>query len=207
MKWPWEKQFHLIGSGTELRFALVATDKFDAATGLANTYWIQAFRFSTWDHPKYGEEKIDQAFAEQMIANFQANTYGQDLPIDFEHGEDSSKGLQTAGWIRDMQLRDDGLYYLVEFTKDAVDEIKDGKWRYISPAYFSYWTNTETGEKFDNVPSGGAITNRPFFKGMLPLNFSEISATKDDLKEFGEEWKKEYTRLLEEIKTERDKSK
>jgi hypothetical protein len=174
-------------------FAVVETNKLDAIPDVANAYWIQAWRWGEWDHPKYDKVKIDSNFADTLISNFKANVYGQDLPFDFEHGQDASKGLQAAGWIRDMAKRDDGVYYMLEFTADAVAEIKAGKWRYVSPSYVSNWKNAETNEEFTNVPTGGGITNRPYFKGMLPLNFSELYATKDEL----EEWKKEMKAFTE----------
>ena len=187
---PFRKKVrHFHTAEDEQIFAVVETSKLDAVPDVANTYWIQAWRWGAWDHQKYGKVTIDQEFADTLVTNFQANVYGQELPFDFEHGQDASKGLQAAGWVRDMAVRKDGVYYLLEFTADAVGEIKAGKWKYVSPSYLSSWENGETGTTFSNVPTGGGITNRPYFKGMLPLNFSDIYATKDELAEWQREMK------------------
>lgn len=193
----YERKFHTMEE--ETIFSVVETSKLDQVD-VTNTYWVQAWKFGVWDHPKYGKEVVDQQFAEELVANFRANVYGQELPFDYEHGLDPSKGLQAAGWIRDMAVRDDGVYYLLEFTEDAASEIKAGKWKYVSPAYLGKWKNDSTGETFSNVPTGGGITNRPYFKGMLPLNFSEIVIDKS---EWAEDWKREYTAIMVEIDNER----
>ena len=159
-------------------FAVVPATLDEPGT-LQNTYWVQAWKFGHFDTP-YGERDIDAKFANDLVNNFKANTYGQDLPIDFEHGEDGAKGLQAAAWIRDMRIGNDAVYYLLEFTDDAISEIRAGKWRYFSPSFFPAWRNKETDQVNENVPIGGAITNRPFFKGMAPLNFSELYELRED---------------------------
>lgn len=184
----------------EAIFSVVEATKLDAVPDVSNTYWVQAWSWNQWDHPKYGKVTVDKEFADELVSNFKANTYGQELPFDFEHGLDPSKGLQASGWIRDMQIRNDGVYYLIEFTEDAANEIKAGKWKYISPAFMSKWRNDATGETFTNVPTGGGITNRPYFKGMLPLNFSEIVIDKTA---WAEDWKREYTEIVNQIDKER----
>jgi len=145
------------------------------ATPQDNTYWIQAWRYGEWEHPAYGTEKITPEFGDVLKTNFDTNVYGQDIPLNFEHGDDPTKGKQAAGWIKEIEPREDGVYYLCEFTEDALNEIKAKKWRYISPEYDD-WMNPETQEVVSSVPMGGALTNRPFFKNMAPLNFSELYA-------------------------------
>jgi hypothetical protein len=184
-------------------FSAVPVDKLLPVEG-TNTYWIQAWRYSSWDHPLYGEVNVDDNFGSQLIQNYRDQVYGQDLPFDFEHGKDPTKGAQASGWIRDMDMRPDGIYYKVEFTEDAIGEIKAGKWKYISPSYSEAWTNDETGESFDNVPTGGALTNRPYFKGMLPLNFSEIDETELDTREFAAEWYQIAHDILADIQLDRE---
>lgn len=139
-----------------------------------NVKWIQAWRYSTWQHPEYGKVEITPQFGQQLKLNFDAGAYGQQLMLDFEHGLDRAKGAQSAADILDIDPRDDGVYYKVAFTDDALREIKERKWKYFSPEYAPEVMNAETEETYENVPTGGALTNRPFFKGMAPLNFSEL---------------------------------
>lgn|SRR5574337_2321 len=140
-----------------------------------NTFWVQSFKLGKWDHPVYGEVVIDSRVADQFIDNFKSNVYGQDLPYLYEHGLDRSKGMKAAGWIRDMEIRDGAIFDKVEFTDVALDEIKSGEWKYISPEYKEIYTNAETGDEHINVRVAGSVTNTPFFKGMAPLNFSDVT--------------------------------
>ncbi len=139
----------------------------------ANVKWVQAWRYSTWEHPQYGTVEITPAVVEQMKGHLENNTFGQDILANYDHGTDPSKGNKAAGKVLDIEAREDGGWYKVEFTPTALKEIEDGEWRYISPEYGD-WMNAETGETFENVPVGLAICNRPFFKNMAPLNFTEL---------------------------------
>lgn len=157
---------------------------------------VQAFRTGKWDHKLYGNVEITPQTFNNMLDNFEKNVYGQDLSINFEHGIDATKGLQAAGWVRKVfKAGTDALSYSIEFTKEALQEIKDGKWRYFSPEYHSEWTDPETGMVYHDVLVGGALTNAPFFKGMPALNFSEYFTEKDEPQEFAD-WSDEYKKSL-----------
>lgn len=145
---------------------------------------VQAFRTGHWDHALYGPVDITPEVFGDMLDNFRNNVYGQDIPITYEHGLDRAKGMQAAGWVRGIHVVGDALKYSIEFTKEAMQEIKAGKWRYFSPEYVDEYTNKETQQTFSNVCVGGSLTNAPFFKGMQPLNFSELFTEVDDPKEF-----------------------
>lgn len=151
-----------------------------------NTYWVQAFRFGKWEHPTYGTIEIDETIAKQFVENFKSNVYDIELPYYYEHGLDPAKGMKRAGLIVDMEIREDGIYDKVKFTDNALTEIKAGEWRYVSPEYVAEWRDPETGNVFTNVRVGGSLTNDAFFKGMAPLNFSEIFATPEELPQKGE---------------------
>ncbi|HEX4920810.1 MAG TPA: phage protease, partial [Candidatus Bathyarchaeia archaeon] len=132
--------------------------------------------------------ELGQKFKE----HFDNNTYGQELQVNYEHGYDVAKGNKAAGWVQDIEPRDDGVYYKVKFTEPALAEIKAGEWKYLSPEY-NDWTNPETGEKHADVPRGLGLSNRPFFKGMASLNFSAFftEIEEEEPKEFAE-WSTAY---------------
>jgi hypothetical protein len=65
---------------------------------------------------------------------------------------------------------------LVDWTPGAAEKIKSGEYRYFSSEYDDEWTNPQ-GTKFTDVIFGGALTNRPFLKDLLPVNLSEITST------------------------------
>lgn len=158
---------------------MVFTEKLSAFSEgeLTEGVWIQASPLGTFSHPLYGEQVIDEGRVDTFIQHFNNNTYGQDLPINYEHfGMDASKGFKAAGWVKEMERRDDGMYWRVVFTEEATNEIKDGAWKYFSPEWYDEWEDKESSVTFKDVAAGGALTNQPFYKNMVPLNFSELAA-------------------------------
>jgi hypothetical protein len=147
------------------------------AEDLSTGTWIQAMPFASYDHPIYGEVNITEQIVNVMADNFRNNVFGQDVPITYEHfGMDPAKGYKAAGWVQDVDVREDGFWWKVNFTEEAVDEVKQGAWRYFSPEYHDVWQDAETGTIYTYVVVGGALTNQPFLKGMVPLNFSTLLA-------------------------------
>jgi hypothetical protein len=140
------------------------------------SYWIQAYPFNTYTHPTYGEIKFDMERAQRMLSNLKNRVRGQDLDIDYDHKE---KDTRAAGWIKDGEIRSDGLWIQVEFTETALDAVKKREFRYFSPEYADEWENPMDKKKYQDVLFGGALTNRPFLKDILPINLSELVNDKE----------------------------
>jgi len=136
--------------------------------------WVQAFPLGEWSHPVYGDISFERDDFEEMKRNFDEGVMGQDVPWTYDHGLDAAKGGKAAGTIKKVEVRDDGLYELVEFTEQAYNEIENGEWLYSSPEYKPEWKAQHTGETYTNVLWGGALTNYPFLKGIAPINCSEL---------------------------------
>src|SRR5215831_21092053 len=150
----------------------------DKASGL---YWLEALPARTFHTDSYGEVVVDQAKLERMVHNFRNNVRQQEVAIDYNHGRDVSKGDKASGWIRDVKIGDNGsLWYGVEFTDNAKNEIAAKEWRYFSAEWADDWLR-EDGETFQDVIVGGGLTNRPIAKGMVPINFSELYEETADL--------------------------
>src|SRR6185295_12133190 len=135
--------------------------------------WIQIFPFGHWPHPVYGDTTVNHKTASDYVKNFKENVRRIEINTDYEHGTDKAKGDKASGWYRDMELRDDGVWAQIEFTPTALSEIKDGEWKYFSPMFYDDYLDEETGETFENVVVGGGLTNKPWMKDMVPINFSE----------------------------------
>lgn len=160
------------------RFMTYTTQGLSAfsTSDLTEGVWIQASPIGVFKHPLYGEEAVDEARIDRFIQHFNENVYGQKIPINYEHfGMDAAKGHKAAGWVEEMERRDDGMYWRVAFTEEAATEINNKEWLYFSPEWFSKWTTPEGDVTFHDVASGGALTNQPFYKNMVPLNFSELA--------------------------------
>ena len=135
--------------------------------------WIQAARPGQYQHPKYGVLDFSFERLRRLMDSVKNKVRGIDLDIDYDHKTDVAMGNKAAGWVRDADVRNDGLWLLVEWTEPAAQAIKQKEYRYFSPEFLSEWVDA-AGKKFEDVLSGGGITNRPFLKDLLPINLSEL---------------------------------
>jgi FtsZ-interacting cell division protein YlmF len=149
-----------------------------------NKKWIQLYPYDSWDHPFYGTTTIDKEVAQKFVDNFNNHTRGTEIHSDYEHGEDAAKGSKASGKFLQVEARDDGPWALVEFTEEAKKEIDAGEWNYWSTSHWDTWTHPHTGETHEYVLDGGGLTNKPFVKSMVPLNFSEIILENPELKRY-----------------------
>ncbi|RUU11407.1 hypothetical protein EOD08_32045, partial [Mesorhizobium sp. M6A.T.Ca.TU.002.02.2.1] len=84
----------------------------------------------------------DKASMEQIVANTRQYAGSTDLAIDYDHqtvfGAVPGVGgkAPAAGWIKELQARDDGIWGRVEWTAAASTAIKAGEYRYLSPVFF-----------------------------------------------------------------------
>lgn len=131
-------------------------------------------KFVTQDSRKLALS-LSKADAENIIAEFEAKA--TDLMIDYEHAAhrtEPGKPVPAAGWIKGLELREDGLYAKVEWTPKAAEHIENKEYRYISPAV----AHTDEGEikgLFD-----AALVNKPAVDGMQPLSLSAEDNAKED---------------------------
>lgn len=147
--------------------------QFDDAGNGNYSKWIQAMPLGKYMHPMYGVIDITPERVARFADNVNNGVRGQALDIDYDHKKHNGK---AAGWVQKAEARPDGLWILVEWVKDAWDDIKSGAYRYFSPEFVDEWVHPASQSKFNDVLCGGGITNRPFLKGILPINLSEILA-------------------------------
>jgi phage I-like protein len=162
--------------------------------GATPSSWIHAMTKGKYDHPVYGEinftnERL-KGFAESVVKKVR----GIDPDIDYDH---KARSGEAAGWVKNAEVRDDGLYLFVEWTTDAVQKIKSKAYRYFSPEFLDEWTDPKTTTVIPDVIAGGAITNRPFLKDLAPLNLSEMLNPDEDPEEEGNKMDpKKFAELL-----------
>lgn len=132
-----------------------------------------------YQHGLYGELDFSPARLANILANFNANTYGQQLPINAEH---DSAASGAVGWIADMRLAADGsLEVKPEWNERGTALLAGDRFRYVSAEFFDRWQDPVTGEWHDDVAVGLAICTRPHFKTdvLRPLAASEEAAMAD----------------------------
>lgn len=143
--------------------------KFD---DLISTSWIQAFPLGSYDHPVYGKIDITPERVMRFASNVNLGVRTQELDIDYDHKDNDGK---AAGWVKAAEARQDGLWLLIQWTESAHEALKKKEYRYFSPEFVDEWTHPKTGSSFKDVLFGGAITNRPFLKDILPINLTEVA--------------------------------
>ena len=172
--------------------------------------WIVLCRVGDWPYDKErGHLQINEQTIDNFVKNFKNNvrcTYDERgnpvIDTDYDHKEYSGK---ASGWLIDLRKSEkvlgDGKKYIVlegkpDWTPDAQAAIKKGEYKGFS-IEFDDWKNPETGKLYKDVLFGGALTNRPYVKGMPPITLNEGLHTEIPLKE--EKRMKSIKKILAEI--------
>ncbi|WP_429813569.1 phage protease [Ensifer sp. B1-9] len=103
----------------------------------------------------------DRAHLEGVIKATLERAGSTEIVVDYDHQTVFSAvpgvggRAPAAGWIKDFEIRDNGLWGRVEWTETAAQAIRVGEYRYISPVYL----HTQSG-KVTRLLSA-ALTNVP----------------------------------------------
>jgi len=159
-----------------------------------DTMEIQVLELGSWKHPIYGKIKISEKEIGEFIDNFNDDVR-RDLPIT--EGHSVGKELPAIGWFKELLNKGrDGLWAVVEWTKQGRKLLEEKSYKYFSPEYYTAYDDPETHKVYNNVLVGGALTNSPYFKGLKAIVLSEQTLLKDmNLEEI---LKKEASELTDE---------
>lgn len=105
---------------------------------------------------------VDAASLEQIVAAFR--TRGIDMVVDYEHESLAGGRAPAAGWIKELQARDDGLWGRVDWTPAASEYLKNKEYRYFSPVLR---LDPETRKPLALLHMG--LTNVPAINHLTPL--------------------------------------
>lgn len=141
--------------------------------------WIQLAQVGTFKgHPAGGFEFTPAVFS-NIVRNFEHD--GLPIPIDAEHASEMKpsdgnipvEGAPAMGWIHSLDNRGRaGLWGQVEWLEPARSYIKEGRYRYISPAVRFKSKDRVTGADTGPRLSSAGITNTPFLPSLQPLTAS-----------------------------------
>lgn len=138
--------------------------EFDA-NGDVKPKWIHIMPFG--EPPMNDQQKL-RVLEEDMCALEADLAAKKDsrIPVLFRHGKDPVKGGEAGGWFLNFERRVDGLYGLVEWTKETAKGITDRLWRFLSPGFWG----REDGDGFIRPLSiyEVSLTNIPAIHGMRP---------------------------------------
>lgn len=106
--------------------------------------------------------EVDPESVADMVKAFGAR--GTDLVIDYEHQSLNGGKAPAAGWIKDLEVREDGLWAQVEWTGQAEEYLRRREYRYFSPV-LRLDPATRRPQELMNM----ALTNVPAIQGISPL--------------------------------------
>ena len=132
--------------------------------------WIHALPFGQYKHPLWGVIDASMEKVSGLADSVKKKVRGIDPSINLNHDNDSPEG--AAAWVKDAEVRSNGLWLFVDFVKETAQKVRDKKFKYFSLEFADEWEDSH-GAKHNNVVVGGALTNRPFMKNLVPINLSE----------------------------------
>lgn len=138
--------------------------------------WIQLACVGKFKGHASGPFELSTKTFSEMVANFKAD--GLPIAIDAEHASEMSAsegnipvhGAPAMGWIHAMDNRGDaGLWGEVEWLEPARTYIKEGRYKFLSPAVRFNARDRVTGAAIGARLTSAAITNQPFLRSLAPL--------------------------------------
>ncbi len=139
--------------------------------------WIQIAKVGAFRGHPAGPFALTPETFDEIVRNFRA-TENRAIPVDFEHASEADPtsgsvpaiGAPAQGWIRDLDNRGaGGLWGLVEWLPQARQYIREGAYRYLSPAIRFGARDRVTGAQIGARLTSAALTNQPFLDGMAAL--------------------------------------
>jgi len=164
-----------------------------ARESMSQVIWIDPYKYSAGKpfriFPigdfKRGDRTIDltkERLAE-MKANYEADRPRWKAPIYAGHPTDTQPDPPKLGNVASLELKDDGLYAIPEYSDKGKELVDEESYQYVSPGVLwklagaSY--TDEEGNEFDNVLDHVALTNRPFFGSRTAIFSSDAELVKD----------------------------
>jgi len=152
-----------------------------------------------WEHALYGDIKIKEEDIEEFVQHFDQ---GIRKGVTITEGHAMMQELPAVGWFKKLINKNDkGLWGLVEWTDKGRELLQQKAYKYFSPEFFTVYEDPETHKLYNNILTGGALTNSPYFKDLQSIVMSELvileqfknmkEKIKDDKKELSEKESKE----------------
>jgi ATP-dependent Clp protease, protease subunit len=136
---------------------------------------VQLLKSGEFSHPSYGEFTLNRSMFESMVNNFETNVRGVDISLDYTHENDDGE-QPAACWIKHLEVKASdngtGLFALCEFTPEGRRKVQEKEYKYASADFVPNYID-ESGNTVPFVLRGGTLTNKPFIKGMDPIQLSE----------------------------------
>lgn len=143
------------------------SQRIELADGVTQS-WVTITRTGSFSDPRYGDFMITPTHLEQMVANFNARTLGQDVFLDVAHKPSDG----AAGKFVKLSVENGKLRGLVEWTPFGIDAVKNRGFAYLSAEYNENWKDNEKQVAHGCVLLGAGLTTRPVIKNLEPVQLS-----------------------------------
>jgi phage I-like protein len=115
---------------------------------------------------------LDDAAFDAIVADFNRQAAAPNFSgilIDYDHfSKFADKATVAAGWITELQVREDGLWFRCRWSDTGESNLKSGCYRFISPVFGGDYTDKTTARPMKLLRAG--LTNDPNFKTLRPLS-------------------------------------
>lgn len=132
---------------------------------------IHVLPMGEWDHSLYGKIKVSEKDIKEFIKHFNAGIR-KGVPITEGHEVGDEK--PAIGWFKKLHKANDGLWATVEWTEKGKELLTQKAYKYFSPEFYRVYEDPEDHEMYTNVLVGGALTNKPYFKGLKAIVFTDL---------------------------------
>lgn len=138
----WHGRFMKTALTKLLAGSALAAHVADLSSVDAGEQWLRLIPAGTFSGrdgrgPYHAGGKADLERIAEMTRRYNGET---DIVIDYEHqtleAKKNGQPAPAAGWVKEIEARDDGLYGRVEWTANAATRIEAKEYRYLSPVYY-----------------------------------------------------------------------
>lgn len=163
--------------GNVLQFATEDTQK---ASFNGTTYRKQLVKFGVWENPDYPwfsddpKMTLDEAWAEQIVENFNAGNLGSKVPVPLNHTDDVKA---NTGEVVSLEIvAGDGLYGNLEIRdEDTIADLDNGLIFDVSISFVWDLVRQDDGKHYGPTLLHVALVNTPYLIGMNA--FEKVGAT------------------------------
>ena len=154
--------------GNVLQFATEDTQK---ASFNGTTYRKQLVKFGVWENPDYPwfsddpKMTLDEAWAEQIVENFNAGNLGSKVPVPLNHTDDVKA---NTGEVVSLEIvAGDGLYGNLEIRdEDTIADLDNGLIFDVSISFVWDLVRQDDGKHYGPTLLHVALVNTPYLIGM-----------------------------------------
>lgn len=135
----------------------------------ATRTWVTLTRTGSFTDPRYGRFEITPKMLADMVRNFDAGTFGQEIFLDVAHEPEKGAAAKV------LELKSDGtrLRASVEWTPYGIAAVRERGFRYLSADFFDDYIDNEAGRSHGPLLRGAGLTIRPVIKRLDPVQLSE----------------------------------